>query len=85
MLALPPPHRERALRAILALPDRVGLLGWKAVAPVMASQLDGSGRSLNLLSREALAVATTLRATVVMATGNENRLLRDALCEVGLK
>jgi hypothetical protein len=51
---------------------------------VMASQLDGAGRGLNLLSREALAAASTLAATVIMATGNENRLLREALRNVGL-
>jgi hypothetical protein len=50
----------------------------------MANQLDGPGRGLNLLSREALAVATVLDAEVTMAPGNENRLLRQALRQVGL-
>ena len=50
----------------------------------MASQLDGPGRGLNLLSREALAVATILEAEVIMAAGNENHLLRAALRQVGL-
>jgi hypothetical protein len=74
----------RALSSILALPDRVETMSWKIVAPVMASQLDGAGRGLNLLSREALATATTLAATVIMATGNENRLLREALPNAGV-
>jgi hypothetical protein len=51
----------------------------------MASQLDGAGRGLNLLSREALAVATVLRARVIMAKGNDNGLLRAALSDVGLE
>ncbi len=50
----------------------------------MASQLNGAGRGLNLLSREALAAATVLRAQVIMASGNENGLLRAALLDVGL-
>ena len=82
--ALPPPHRGRIVQAILELPERIDMLGWRVVAPVMANQLDGPGRRLNLLSREALAVATILNAEVVMARGNENRLLRDALDQVGL-
>jgi hypothetical protein len=79
LLSLPPPRRERALRSILELPEAVQILSWRVVAPTMASQLDGPGRGLNLLSREALAAATVLHANVVMARGNENQLLRDAL------
>jgi hypothetical protein len=84
LLSLPPARRELALRAVLELPDRVEMLGWREVAPMMASQLDGPGRGLNLLSREALAAASLLRAQVIMATGNENHLLRTALGRVGL-
>jgi hypothetical protein len=51
---------------------------------MMANQLDGPGHGLNLLSREALAVASLLGAEVMMAGGNENHLLRSALREVGL-
>jgi hypothetical protein len=69
---------------VLELPDNVELLGWREVAPMMASQLDGPGRGLNLLSREALAAASLLRAQVIMATANENHLLRTALGRVGL-
>jgi hypothetical protein len=61
------------------------MLSWRETAPIMASQLDGPGYGLNLLSREALAVATLLQARVVMATANENRLLRAALQQVGLE
>jgi hypothetical protein len=50
----------------------------------MAGQIEGPGSGLNLLSREALAVATILEAEVIMAPGNENRLLRAALRHVGL-
>jgi len=69
---------------VLELPDQIELLSWREVAPVMASQLAGPGRGLNLLSREALAVATMLKAEVVTAVGNENQLLRAALRQVGL-
>ena len=84
LLSLPPARRETALRAVLELPERVEMVGWRDVAPVMASQFDGPGRGLNLLSREALAVASLLQAQVIMAAGNENRLLRTALQQVGL-
>lgn len=69
---------------MLELPEEVSILSWKRVAPVMADQLDGLGRGLNLLSREALAAATILDAKVVIATGNENRRLSEALREAGL-
>lgn len=84
LLSLPPAQREIALRAVLELPDRIEILSWREVAPMMASQLDGPGHGLNLLSREALAVATLLEAKVVMAVGNENHLLRAALEQAGL-
>ena len=84
MLSLPVGQRERALRSILELPSQIGMLSWRVVAPVMANQLDGPGRGLNLLSREALAAATVLHANVIMAPGNDNRLLLDALAQAGL-
>ena len=84
LLSLPPERREVALRAVLELPDRVEMLSWRDVAPVMASQLEGPGRELNVLSREALATASLLRADVIMAEGNENHRLRAALEELGL-
>jgi hypothetical protein len=74
----------RRCGSILALPEQVEMLSWKVVAPVMADQFDGPGRGLNVLSREALAAASLLRATVIMAAGNENRLLQNALRELGL-
>lgn len=84
LLSLPPPRREVALRAVLELPEDIEMLSWRHVAPMMSSQLDGPGRGLNLLSREALAVASLLQAEVIMAVGNENHLLRAALEQVGL-
>ena len=84
LLSLPQSQREIALRAVLELPDRIEILSWREVAPMMAGQLDGPGRGLNLLSREALAAATLLEARVIMAAGNENHLLRAALEHVGL-
>jgi hypothetical protein len=84
LLSLPVVRREAALRAVLQLPDRVEMLSWREVAPKMASQLDGPGRGLNVLSREALAVASLLQAEVITEAGNENHLLRTALRRVGL-
>lgn len=84
-MSLPPgERRDGAIRAVLELPDEVEILSWKLVAAMMANQLDGPGRGLNLMSREVLAAATLLSARVVMATENENRLLSEALHEVGL-
>lgn len=84
VLALPPRQRQRVVEAVLELPDRIEILGWREVAPVMADQLAGPGQGLNLLSREALAAAAILRAEVVMAPGNENRLLARALRRASL-
>lgn len=84
LLALLPSQREIAVRAVLELPERIEMLSWREVAPMMASQLEGPGHGLNLLSREALAVATLLDAKVITAVGNENHLLRAALEQVGL-
>jgi len=84
LLSLPLSRRDAAIRAVLDLPAQIELLSWREVAPVMASQRAGPGRGLNLLSREALAVATILEAEVIVAVGNENHLLRAALHQVGL-
>jgi len=84
VLSLPPARRQSALRSILELPEEVEILSWQVVAPVIANQLDGPGRGLNLLAREALAAASVLGATVIMAPGNEHRLLLEALAAAGL-
>lgn len=84
-LSLPPLQRQAALRTVLELPEDIEMLEWRQVAPMMASQLDGPGQGLNLLSREALAVATLLDAEVMMAAGNDNHLLRAALEQTGLR
>jgi hypothetical protein len=84
VLALPPVQRERVLEAILELPERIDIMSWTRVAPVMASQLAGPGHGLNLLAREALAAATILNAEVVIAPGNESPSLTAALRSAGL-
>lgn len=84
LLSLPPPEREHVLQSVLELPGGIEIQSWKAVAPVMANQFEGPGRGLNLLSREALAAATMLSARVLMAAGNENARLKDALRQLGL-
>ena len=64
---------------MLELTEQIQMFSWRVVAPTMADQPDGPGQGLNLLSREALAVASVLDAEVTMACGKENRLLRNSL------
>ena len=80
--ALPPHRRAAARRAVLSLPDHVRLLSLRELAPLMGS-LAQRHAPLNVLAREALAAAVTLDATVLMAAGNENRSLADALGQEG--
>lgn len=63
--ALPPDRRERALAALLELPDEIGLISLRVLAPVIA-QLRVRHR-LNILSIEAVAAAVHLGATVALS------------------
>ena len=63
---LPEAPRRRALAALDHLPDRIGLLDFRAVVPTMAAL--NVGRQLNLLAAEAPAAALLLDAEVLVAT-----------------
>ena len=63
--ALPPDRREGALAAVLELPDEIGLVSLRELAPVIA-QLRAR-HQLNILSIEAVASAVHLGATVALS------------------
>lgn len=64
--ALPHDRRERALAAVLELPDEIGLISLRELAPLIA-QLRAR-HQLNILSIEAAAAAVHLGATVALST-----------------
>jgi hypothetical protein len=72
---LPPSLRERALKALLDLPDDIGLLSLRDLAPTIA-QLRQDHR-LNILGIEAVAAATRLGADVFLSASSP--LLESAL------
>lgn len=80
---LPADERRRAVAAVLQLPEEVGLLSLRHLAPTIGD-LASEHPPLNLLAREALAAAVVLRAPVAMASGNENPSLAAALGREGL-
>lgn len=82
--ALPPDRRRVAVAAVLSLPEEVGMLSPRRLGPVIGD-LAGRHPPMNILTREALAAAVSLRASVVMAEGNENRALADAAVREGLQ
>ena len=81
--ALPAPLRERALRAALELPDHVGLVSLRELAPLMG-QLAERHR-LNVLAREALAAALALEATLVLSERNDSPRLVEAAESEGIR
>jgi hypothetical protein len=66
--AFPPDRRERALAAVLELPDEIGLISLRELGPVIA-QLRARYQ-LNILSIEAVAAAVHLDATVALSTSS---------------
>lgn len=68
LAALPEPFRENALRAVLELPDAIGLLGLRELGPRIG-QLRGR-HALNILSIEAVAAAVHLQATVFLSVSS---------------
>jgi hypothetical protein len=66
--ALPPDRRERALAAVLELPDDIGLISLRELGPVIA-QLRAR-HQLNILSIEAVAAAVHLDAAVALSTSS---------------
>lgn len=73
--ALPPEGRDQALAAVLELPEEIGLLSLRELAPVIA-RLRGR-HQLNILGMEALAAAVQLDARVVLSARSPR--LEDAL------
>src|SRR5262249_10820524 len=78
--ALPEPSREIALRAVLDLPDSIGLLSLRELGPRIG-QLRRR-HDLNILSIEALAAAVHLQATVFLSVSSPRleAALRDEDC-----
>jgi hypothetical protein len=76
--ALPPDRRSAAVSAVLELPAEIGLLSLRQLGPLIG-ELASRHAPMNVLSREALAAAVQLAATVVVAEGNENPPLLSAL------
>lgn len=62
---LPPELRDKAMNAVLELPERIGMVSLRELAPTIA-QLRPH-HQLNILGIEALAAATRLRAQVFLS------------------
>jgi hypothetical protein len=76
--ALPPDRRAAAVSAVLELPAEIGLLSLRQLGPRIG-ELAARHPPMNILTREGLAAAVELSATVVLAEGNENPALLAAL------
>ena len=63
--ALPPRSRAAALEGLLMLPDTIGLLSLRELAPLIGQLRER--HDLNILGMEALAAATRLEATVFLS------------------
>lgn len=64
-LALPEPVRERAVNALLQLPDSVGLVSLRELAPLIGHHR--RRHDLNILGMEVLAAAVHLEADVYLS------------------
>ncbi|MBI2704361.1 MAG: hypothetical protein HYX32_03590 [Actinobacteria bacterium] len=65
---LPDSMRERALNAVLELPAEIGLISLRELGPTIAQWRQH--HELNILSIEALAAATLLRANVYLSAAS---------------
>lgn len=77
--SLPPEGRDQALAAVLELPEEIGLLSLRELAPVIARLR--ARHQLNILGMEALAAAVQLDARVVLSARSprlEEALLAEA-------
>ena len=77
---LPPSLLPRAVQALLELPDEIGLVSLRTLAP-LTGWLRGCHQKLNLLSLEALAAALYLNADVYLLTSSPP--LEEALAAEG--
>lgn len=66
--ALPSAARERATRSLLELPDSIGLLSLRVLAPTIGRLRQR--HELNILGMEALAAATQLQADVYLSAAS---------------
>jgi len=66
--ALPPPARERAVQALLELPDPIGLVSLRELAPRIGHLR--RHHDLNILGMEALAAAVHLEADVYLSAAS---------------
>lgn len=81
--AAPPTVRAAVATSLVALPDDIGLLGLRDLAPVMAELVEH--HRLNAMSLEALAAATFLPADLAIASTGVNPALIDAATAGGLR
>ncbi|MGH9277788.1 MAG: hypothetical protein ACRD12_06725 [Acidimicrobiales bacterium] len=72
--------RDATLASIRRLPDDVGMLGFRIVAPVMATR--AVRRPLNMLNAEALADGLVAATELRVAVGSD--LLRDSAHDLGV-
>jgi hypothetical protein len=77
--ALPGPARERALEAMLDLPDSIGIVSLRELAPTIGRLRQR--HDLNILSMEALAAAGHLDAEVYLSVASPR--LEEALRDEG--
>lgn len=75
--ALPDSAKLAVIQTLITLPDDIGIISLRELAPTMAAL--GRDHRLNLLNLEALAAAKRLHARVHVASSNEGPLLRTAL------
>lgn len=80
-VALPSPARERAMQALLELPDSVGLLSLRELGPLIGRHRRRF--ELNILGMEALAAAVHLDADVFLSAASprlETALRAEGRC-----
>jgi hypothetical protein len=80
ILALPDELRAQAIRAVMELPDEIGLVSLRTLAPLIGELRQV--HDLNVLGMEALAAARFLDATVFLSARSprfEAALIREGL------
>ena len=78
-----PAIAAEAIAAVIDLPDTIGLVSLRSLGWPIA-RLVHNGARLNLLSLEALAAATYLRAEICLAELDDNEPLRSAARSFGV-
>lgn len=78
LASLEPDERQRAMQALRALPEQIGLLSLRTLAPVMAALR--VRRALNMLNAEALAATVVVDGRLRVEVGSD--LLRDGAADL---